>query len=114
MRRDVRRATQSPRGSGAVGAGAEREKEAERTPLSDADLVDLLRRSKRTYAQLFLDARTNGTELEPGRKATVEDARMWARRAIIELHVKGEPVDDPETVRWMLIQRHGSPAMAED
>lgn len=105
MRRQVRR--------GAGKAESKDKAEAQPPPLL-TNLVDLLRRSKYEFADAFLEARTKGTPQDPDKKATVEDARMWARRNLIARHEKGEQVDDPEVVRWMLIERHGAPAMAED
>ena len=61
-------------------------------------LLEQLAQSKLEYARTFLDARTQGTEIIPGKPATLDDARMWTRR---NLAARG--IEDAEVIRWRLV-----------
>ncbi len=71
-------------------------------------LVAQLSVSKREYASAFLEARTSGGEMG-GRPATVEDARMWARR-----NIAARGIADPEMIRWQLAAIVGAVRMSDD
>ena len=61
-------------------------------------LLERLAESKLEYARTFLGARTQGTEIVPGKAATLDDARMWTRR---NLGARG--IEDSEVIRWRLV-----------
>ena len=107
MRREVRRGT-------GKAAPAPKQEPGAQPPPERGDLVDLLRRSKYEFADAFITARAKPSPGKADGTSTIEDARMFARRNLIARREHGEAVDDPEVVRWMLIAKHGAPAMAED
>jgi len=72
-------------------------------------LVAQLSVSKREYAAAFLKARTEGTEMTPGKPSTVDDARMWARR-----NIAARGIADPEMIRWQLAAIVGAVRMSDD
>ncbi len=72
-------------------------------------LIGLLAASKLAYSEAFMNARTNGTEIAPGRSATVEDARHWSRR---NLAAKG--VEDSEVLRWRITALLGRSLSEQD
>ena len=72
------------------------------------NLLAQLAVSKVEYANAYLIARIEGSEIE-GRRSTTDDARMWARRNLAE---RGIP--DAESIRWRLTLLLGAPQVEGD